>query len=88
MIENTNFKIESDTPIKTLCKAGIVPEWMAEDCEKHGMYEAEHILCEWDWEDGWDLGQGYNKQQLEVLSNVRRIIHEALGIDKRWLKIG
>lgn len=52
---------------------------MAEECEEHGMYEAENILCEWDWEDGWDLGDGYNKEQLEILTKVRDIIHEAFG---------
>ena len=46
-----NIKIEPSTPIEDLRKAGIVPDWMAEECEEHGMYEAENILCEWDWED-------------------------------------
>lgn len=49
-----NIKIEPSTPIEDLRKAGIVPDWMAEECEEHGMYEAENILCEWDWEGGWD----------------------------------
>ncbi len=74
-----NIVINASTPIETLRKAGIVPEWMAEECEEHGMYEAENILCEWDWEDGWDLGDGYDKDQLEILANVRHIIHNALG---------
>ena len=43
------------------------------------MYEAENILCEWDWEDGWDLGDGYNNAQLQVLSEVRNILHAAIG---------
>lgn len=73
------LEIKPSTPIKALQKAGIVPEWMAEDCELHGMYEAENILCEWDWEDGWDLGDGYDKSQLETLARVREIIHNALG---------
>lgn len=74
-----NIKIEPSTPIEVLRKAGIVPDWMARDCERHGMYEAENILCEWNWEDGWDLGDGYNKEQLEILTKVRDIIHDALG---------
>ncbi len=74
-----NIKIEPSTPIETLRKAGIVPDWMAEECEEHGMYEAENILNEYDWEDGWDLGDGYNKEQLEILANVREIIKETIG---------
>ena len=74
-----NIKIEPSTPIEDLCKAGIVPYWMAEECEEHGMYEAENILCEWDWEDDWDLGDGYDNDQLEVLAKIRNIIHNALG---------
>ncbi len=74
-----NIKIEASTPIEDLCKAGIVPDWMAEECDLHGMYEAENILCEWDWEDGWDLGDGYNKEQREILENVRAIIRDAIG---------
>lgn len=75
----TDIIIKASTPIEDLRKAGIVPDWMAEDCEEHGMYEAENILCEWDWEDGWDLGDGYDAHQLEVLAHVRNIIHAALG---------
>ena len=74
-----NIKIEPSTPIDDLRKAGIVPDWMAEECEEHGMYEAENILCKWDWEDGWDLGDGYDKAQLETLAKIRDIIHTALG---------
>ena len=74
-----NISIKPDTPIEDLRKAGIVPDWMAEDCDLHGMYEAENILCEWDWEDGWDLGDGYDKDQLEILAKVRTLIHNALG---------
>lgn len=73
------IEIKPSTPIEDLRKAGIVPDWMAEECEEHGMYEAENILCEWDWEDGWDLGDGYDKEQLEVLARVRSIIQTALG---------
>ena len=73
------IEIKPSTPIDSLRKAGIVPDWMAKDCELHGMYEAENILCEWDWEDGWDLGDGYNKDQLETLKKIRGIIHDALG---------
>ena len=73
------ISIKPDTPIEDLRKAGIVPDWMAEDCDLHGMYEAENILCEWDWEDGWDLGDGYDKDQLEVLIKVRDIIRSDIG---------
>ena len=74
-----NIKIEPSTPIEYLRKSGIVPDWMAEECEEHGMYEAENILCEWDWEDGWDLGDGYDNDQLEVLAEIRNIIQNAIG---------
>ena len=74
-----NIKIKPSTPIEDLRKAGIVPDWMAEECEEHGMYEAENILCEWDWEDGWDLGDGYDNDQLEVLAKIRNIIKNAIG---------
>ena len=74
-----NIIIKPNTPIETLRNVGIVPDWMAKDCEQHGMYEAENILCEWDWEDGWDLGDGYDKTQLEILAKVRNIIRNALG---------
>ncbi len=74
-----NIKIKPSTPIENLRKAGIVPDWMAEECEEHGMYEAENILNEYDWEDGWDLGDGYNKQQLAILAKVREIISNAIG---------
>lgn len=42
----SNIKIELVTPIEILHKAGIVPDWMTKDCEEHGMYEAENILCD------------------------------------------
>lgn len=74
-----NITITAETPIRDLYKAGIVPEWMYRECDLHGMYEAENILCEWDWEDGWDLGDGYNKEQREILANIRTLIHNALG---------
>lgn len=74
-----NIKIEPSTPIEDLRKAGIVPDWMAEECDMHGMYEAENILCEWDWEYGWDLGDGYDKEQRELLANIRNLISTAIG---------
>lgn len=74
-----NIKIEPSTSIEDLRKAGIVPDWMAEECEMHGMYEAENILNEYDWEYGWDLGDGYNKEQREILENIRTLIRTAIG---------
>ncbi len=43
-----NITIKASTLIEDLRKAGIVPVWMAKDCEECGMYEVENILCEWD----------------------------------------
>lgn len=79
MKSHSDIKIEADTPIHDLYKAGLIPEWIYRDCDNHGMYEAENILCEWDWEDGWDLGDGYNEQQLQTLEEIRKTIHQALG---------
>lgn len=31
-----NIKIEPSTPIESLRKAGIVPDWMARDCHRYG----------------------------------------------------
>ncbi len=75
----SNIKIKPSTPIEDLRKAGIVPDWMAEECEMHGMYEAENILNEYDWEDGWDLGDGYDKEQRVILANIRKLISNAIG---------
>lgn len=74
-----NIKIEASTPIEDLRKTGIVPDWIAEECERHGMYEAENILNEHDWEDGWDLGDGYDKEQREILASIRKLISNAIG---------
>ncbi len=73
------IKIKPSTPIEDLRKAGIVPDWMAKECDQHGMYEAENILNEYDWEDGWDLGDNYNKEQREILASIRKIISDAIG---------
>lgn len=75
----TNNYITSRTPIEELVKRDIVPEWLAKDAMKHGMSEAENILCGWDWDWNWDLGDGYDDTQLQILANVRRIIQQ--GID-------
>lgn len=48
--------IREDTRIEELVEKGIVPEWMWRDIRPHGMDEAWHILNEWDWEHGWDIG--------------------------------
>ena len=74
--------IRPSTPISRLVEWGIVPQWMWDDVEPHGMYEAENILCEWDWEWGWDIGDGYTAEQLEVLRQVREVI--SAGIDRYY----
>lgn len=73
-----DIEIKPNTPIEALRKARIVSYCITRDRELHGMYEAENILCEWDWEDGWDLGDGYDKAQLETLAKVRNILRSAL----------
>ena len=55
---------------------------MHQDCEQHGMYEAENILCEFDWE--WELGVGYTDAQLKTLADVRKIIKEGIEASKRY----
>ena len=74
--------IKENTPIIKLVKAGIVPEWMFLDCKQHGMYEAENILCEFDWEWDWDLGDGYTAAQLKTLADVRNIIKAGIEASK------
>lgn len=74
--------ISPSTSIEELVEAGIVPEWMWRDIEPHGMSEAENILCEFDWEWGWDIGDGYNKKQLEILAEVRKTISEGIKVFK------
>lgn len=59
-------------------QAGIVPEWMYEDCDRHGMDTAEDFLCEWDWDWNWDLGKGYSKKRLNILANARQIVKEGI----------
>lgn len=78
--------IAPDTYIPDLVEAGIVPGWMWRDIEPHGMYEAENILNEYDWDLlqlgrsqwGWDIGDGYNEYQLKELARVRAIISEGI----------
>lgn len=76
--DNTIMKIAPDTYIPDLVKAGVVPLWMWEDIEPHGMSEAENILCEWDWEYGWDIGDGYDSFQISELARVRKIISDGI----------
>lgn len=68
----------NSTTIRQLMQAGIVPEWMYEDCDVHGMRTAEDFLCEWDWEWGWDLGYGYTDSQLAILNKARQIVKEGI----------
>lgn len=70
--------IREDTTIWELVKAGIMPEWMAQECDDHGMTKAEYVLCEFDWEYGWDLGDFYTKEQSEILERVRIAIREGI----------
>lgn len=44
--------IREETSIWELVKQGIMPEWMAKECDSHGMITAEYVLCEYDWEYG------------------------------------
>lgn len=59
-------------------QAGIVPDWMYEDCDVHGMDTAEDFLCEWDWEWDWDLGKGYSKKRLDILAKSRQIVKDGI----------
>lgn len=70
--------IRPDDSLEKLVAAGILPQWIADDAEPHGMDKAEYILNEFDWEWGWDLGDGYNDEQWEVLNEVRRKIQEGI----------
>lgn len=70
--------IREDTSIWDLVKAGIMPEWMAQECDDHAMTQAEYVLCEFDWEYGWDLGKYYTKEQSETLERVRAAIREGI----------
>lgn len=59
-------------------QAGIVPDWMYEDCDRHGMDTAEDFLCEWDWDWNWDLGKGYSKKRLDILAKARQIVKDGI----------
>lgn len=73
------FKILPNTPIEELCRQGIMPRWMANDCLNHGMDMAEYVLCEFDWSWDWDLGNGYDDTQKNMLVNVRRTIIQSFN---------
>ncbi|MDE5888160.1 MAG: hypothetical protein K2H46_11315 [Muribaculaceae bacterium] len=75
---NTLPYICPNTTIRQLMQAGIVPVWMYEDCDAHGMYTAEDFLCEWDWDWNWDLGRGYSRKRLDILAEARRIVKEGI----------
>jgi len=51
-----HLEINDTTKISELYLLGFISEFIYKDCKLHGLEEAENILCEWDWEDGWDLG--------------------------------
>lgn len=70
--------ITEDTSIWELVKAGIMPDWMARECDRHGMDMAGYVLNEYDWEWGWDLGMYYNEEQSEILKQVRKTIREGI----------
>ncbi len=74
--------IRPNEDIWTLVERGILPEWIARDAEPHGMDEAEYILNEFDWEWGWDLGDGYTSEQWKVLEEVRKRI--SAGIENYY----
>lgn len=67
-----------NTTIRQLMQVGIVPAWMYEDCDVHGMDTAEDFLCEWDWDWSWDLGKYYTQKQLEVLAKARDIVRKGI----------
>ena len=66
------------TTIYQLMQAGIVPDWMYEDCDQHGMDTAEDFLCEWDWDWNWDLGKGYSQKRLDILAKARQTVKEGI----------
>ena len=70
--------LKSRTSLEELLKAGIIPLWLYNDAEPHGMSEAENLLCEFDWEWGWDLGDSMTKPQLAILASIRSVIATAL----------
>lgn len=71
--------IRPDESIWSLVEKGILPEWIARDAEPHGMDEAEYILNEYDWEWGWDLGDGYTSEQLRILDEARKRIETGIN---------
>lgn len=40
--------IRPDDSVEKLVKAGILPQWIADDAIPHGMFEAQYILNEFD----------------------------------------
>ena len=72
--------ITEETSIWELVKAGVMPEWMARECDIHGMDRAEYVLNEydWEWEWDWDLGMYYNEEQTGILKQVRKTIREGI----------
>lgn len=74
-----HLKISDTTKISELYLLGLIPEFIYKDCKLHGLEEAENILCEWDWEDGWDLGDDYDEEQMETLRNIRKFIAHKIG---------
>ncbi len=70
--------ITEDTSIWELVKTGVMPEWMAQECDLHGMDRAEYVLNEYDWEWDWDLGMYYNEEQTKILKQVRKTIREGI----------
>ena len=77
---NTLTYICNNTTIRQLMQAGIVPEWMYEDCDVHGMDTAEDFLCEWDWEWDWDLGKGYSNERLDILAKARDVVRKGIEV--------
>lgn len=70
--------IRPSESLDRLVAAGILPFWIAKDAERHGMSEAENILWKYDWEWGWDLGDGYNAEQIRILDDVRKRIEQGI----------
>lgn len=60
---------------------------MALTCEKLGMYDVENILCEWDWEDGMDLGDGMTRSSFRFSPKAEISSTQPLAIEQRDYRI-
>lgn len=70
------LEITPSTSLEKLRAYQIIPVWLYKEATSHGMSEAENLLCEFDWEWGWDLGDGMTKPQLAILKSVRTALSQ------------